>query len=226
MSTLLLRFAGPLQSWGDDSRFNHRRTYSIPTKSAVIGMIASALGRDRSADVEDLAALQLGIRVDQPGEIITDFQMVNGPTQADVTNRDYISDAIFLIGLMSDDRVLLQQIKNALAHPKYPLFLGRRACPPSYPLIIGIREKSLEEALLAEPWLASAWRQPQLNSELRIVLEGNADSIGSLQHRLRDIPISYDPRNRIYQYRYVKEAGHVNKNKTAQTEHDAFEELE
>ena len=90
-------------------------------------MIASALGRDRSADVEDLAALQLGIRVDQPGEIITDFQMVNGPTQADVTNRDYISDAIFLVGLMSDDRVLLQQIKNAWLIQNIPFVFRKKS---------------------------------------------------------------------------------------------------
>jgi len=45
MSVLLLRLAGPLQSWGDSSRFATRGTRREPTKSGVIGMVAAALGR-------------------------------------------------------------------------------------------------------------------------------------------------------------------------------------
>lgn len=36
MSTLLLRLAGPLQSWGDSSRFTRRETRAEPTKSGVL----------------------------------------------------------------------------------------------------------------------------------------------------------------------------------------------
>ena len=37
MSTLLLRLAGPMQSWGTDSKFDVRRTGREPSKSGVIG---------------------------------------------------------------------------------------------------------------------------------------------------------------------------------------------
>ena len=36
MSVLLLQLAGPLQSWGDSSRFVRRETRNEPTKSGVI----------------------------------------------------------------------------------------------------------------------------------------------------------------------------------------------
>ena len=43
MSTLLLRLAGPMQSWGTDSKFDIRRTGREPSKSGVIGLVAAAL---------------------------------------------------------------------------------------------------------------------------------------------------------------------------------------
>lgn len=44
MSTLLMRLAGPLQSWGTTSRFDQRDTGKEPSKSGVIGLMAAALG--------------------------------------------------------------------------------------------------------------------------------------------------------------------------------------
>lgn len=49
MSTLLLRLAAPLQSWGIDSKFDIRRTGREPSKSGVIGLICAALGIKRDA---------------------------------------------------------------------------------------------------------------------------------------------------------------------------------
>ena len=55
MTVLLLRLAGPLQSWGSSARFVRRTTENAPTKSGVIGLLAAAQGRDRDADVSELA---------------------------------------------------------------------------------------------------------------------------------------------------------------------------
>ena len=65
MSTLLLRLAGTLQSWGDDSKFEIRRTEKEPTKSGVIGLLAAALGRRRDESLDDLIQLKFGVRVDK-----------------------------------------------------------------------------------------------------------------------------------------------------------------
>ncbi|MFB6616922.1 type I-E CRISPR-associated protein Cas5/CasD [Streptomyces sp. NPDC056367] len=49
------------------SRFSHRDSHVRPTKSAVVGLCAAALGRDRTDPVDDLAALVFGVRADHPG---------------------------------------------------------------------------------------------------------------------------------------------------------------
>lgn len=58
-SVLGLLLDAPLQSWGDSSRFNHRGTAGFPSKSAVIGMLAAALGIDKydSDEPEQLSPL-------------------------------------------------------------------------------------------------------------------------------------------------------------------------
>lgn len=47
-----------------------------------------------------------------------------------MTYRHYLQDAVFLVGLESEDTALLQELETALKHPVYPLYLGRRSCPP------------------------------------------------------------------------------------------------
>ena len=78
MSTLLLRLAGPLQSWGTDSKFDVRRTGREPSKSGVIGMIAAALGisREDNERLYELARLRFGVRVDREGKLLRDYQTV------------------------------------------------------------------------------------------------------------------------------------------------------
>ena len=97
MSTLLLRLAAPLQAWGTDSKFEIRRTNREPSKSGVIGMLAAALGLPRNADLSELATLHFGVRVDRNGEVIKDYHTAKGK-KAFVTERYYLSDAIFLVG--------------------------------------------------------------------------------------------------------------------------------
>lgn len=74
MTVLLLKLAGPLQSWGSGSRFTERGTQHEPTKSGVVGLLAAALGRRRTDPVDDLAALDFAVRIDQPGLLESDFQ--------------------------------------------------------------------------------------------------------------------------------------------------------
>ena len=69
LKTLLLKFAGPLQSWGTDSKFETRYTDFYPSKSAVIGMIAASFGYRRHEDekIKKLNDLDFAVRVDQRG---------------------------------------------------------------------------------------------------------------------------------------------------------------
>ena len=49
---LALRMCAPMQSWGVDSRFNRRSTATMPSRSAVAGMLCAALGVDRGSEEE------------------------------------------------------------------------------------------------------------------------------------------------------------------------------
>src|SRR3954463_12068538 len=105
MSVLLLRLAGPLQSWGSSSRFAHRGTEIAPTKSGVIGMLAAAKGIRRTEPLTELLGLEFGVRLDQPGQILRDFQparSLDGPHSAPLTYRFYLSDAVFLAAVHGD----------------------------------------------------------------------------------------------------------------------------
>lgn len=224
MSTLLLRLAAPLQAWGTDSKFEVRRTNREPSKSGVIGLLAAALGLRRDADLSKLSALRFGVRVDRNGEVIKDFHMAKAEKTSYLTYRYYLSDAIFLVGLESEDRSFLEQIERALRNPCFPLFLGRRSCPPTLPLVLGIREDALETALRGEE---------NQNKDLKSIRQshryirldcGVGEQEGAV---VQDLPTSFNPMKREFGYRRAKEIwlrDDVNTEESAE-EHDAMAEL-
>lgn len=213
MPTLLLRLAAPLQSWGSSSKFEIRTTEKMPTKSGVVGMLAASLGWRRDANLTELNALKFGTRADQEGEDITDFHTVHSEKNAYVTYRHYLSDAIFLAGLEGEEG-LLKNLETALQNPCYPLFLGRRSCPPTLPVVLGIRNLPLETALRKEAPLVE-----KPNHILRIWLETD-DSYAAM---IQDVAVSFSPARRIYGYRKFKESFEEFNQK--ETEHDAMSEL-
>ena len=228
MATLLLRLAAPLQSWGTDSKFETRRTEREPSKSGVMGMLAAALGlrRDQSRELRELTAvLRFGVRVDREGELLRDYHMAHKDKKTSyVTNRYYLSDAVFLVGLESGDRALLERLDDALRHPAFPLFLGRRSCPPTPPLSLGVREEELLDVLHKTPWQVSDWRRKGVPS-LRLVTDGAPGESGSGVQR--DLPLSFDPTRRNFTDRAVTQRGFITPPDAGAgvTEHDPFAEL-
>ena len=198
MSTLLMRLAAPLQSWGTESKFDVRRTEKEPSKSGVIGLVAAALGirRDENEKIERLSGLRFGVRVDKEGVMIRDYHIAKSGKDTYVTNRYYLSDAVFVVGLESTDEGILYQIEEALSHPVFPLYLGRRSCPPTGKLSLGITPLSLEEALSSAPI------QNEKADAVRIVIEAKKGNRGSL---LRDQPVSFNSENRQYAFRQAIE---------------------
>ncbi|WP_328869599.1 type I-E CRISPR-associated protein Cas5/CasD [Streptomyces sp. NBC_00287] len=217
MTALLLRLAGPLQSWGSAARFARRSTENAPTKSGVLGLLAAAEGRPRTADLSDLAALRFGVRVDQPGTRIRDFQKAQHADSGKVmpvSERFYLSDAVFVAGVEGEES-LIERLHLALDAPRYLPYLGRRSCPPSQPLLMGPpKEIPLHDVLREAPWQASRWYVRQLTRMARTT--GSAPGPNSLDilidcspgetpHlSLRDTPVSFDPRHRQYAMRGVR----------------------
>jgi CRISPR system Cascade subunit CasD len=156
---LLLHLSGPLQSYGERSRFTERDTTRWPTRSAVIGLIAAALGRERTEALDDLRRLRIAVRIDRPGTGLRDFHTVGGgqtnkltvvtaegkrrpgDTATLVSHRYYLQDAAFTVAVTCQDADpdgarLLEQCHRALLEPHWPPFLGRRSCPPAGPLLL------------------------------------------------------------------------------------------
>lgn len=224
MATLLLRLAAPLQAWGSDSKFETRKTNREPTKSGVIGLLAAALGlrRDESEALARLAQLRFGVRVEREGQLLVDYHIAKTQDQKTsyVTYRHYLQDAVFLAGLESGDEALLRELEAALRHPVYPLYLGRRSCPPTLPLCLGIRQGSLLDVLRTEPMQG---RKPE-TGKLRIVAD--ADPADPAAVPRQDLPVSFSPVHRQYGFRPVREWRLERPEMPEPTEHDPMAELQ
>ncbi|MFE1198467.1 type I-E CRISPR-associated protein Cas5/CasD [Streptomyces olivaceoviridis] len=210
MSVLTLVLAGPLQAWGASARFARRTTESAPTKSGLIGMLAAAHGIQRGDDaaLAQLARLRFGVRIDQPGTRLRDYQtaqhQITGKSMP-VSERYYLADAVFVAAVEGDD-TLIDSVDQALRQPVYAPYLGRRSCPPARPLRLALhRDIGLAQALQAEPWQASAWFRRQRRrdqtvalSVLREALPGEAGA-----DTLRDQPLSYAAEHRQHALRTI-----------------------
>jgi CRISPR system Cascade subunit CasD len=198
MSVLTLRLAGPLQSWGASARFARRTTESTPTKSGVIGMLAAAQGLQRGHDatLARLAQLRFGVRIDQPGTRVRDYQTAqhqNTGKSIPVSERYYLADAVFVAAVEGDD-TLINELDAALRAPVYAPYLGRRSCPPAQPVHLGLhRGSDLAQALSEELWQASAWYRRKRGREatvpLSVLREPLPDEHGA--DLLRDQPVSF-----------------------------------
>lgn len=155
---LFLRLEGPLQSWGERSRWDYRDTAAEPTKSGVVGLLGCCLGIATDEPLRFLSRnIRLGIRCDKPGTLLTDYHTISGGilsaegkirTSNVISHRQYLCDASFLAAILSEDPSLIEHLSDAVQAPYWPPFLGRKSCPPSKPIYAGVGQySSLEEAL-------------------------------------------------------------------------------
>lgn len=223
MKTLLLRLSAPLQSWGDSSRYVNRRTRTQPTKSGVIGLLAAAQGRPRHATIDDLAGLSFSVRTDQLGPIERDFHTaIRPPTLSAIaerkgtttftirksdnrskpmplTRRDYLTDSTFVAALTGDP-TLITTLHHAVANPTYPLFLGRRSCPPATPIAITITDDDPITALTHLALQSPPAHRRNAPPTLTVPLTTDAIAAGT-SDRQRDQPQSFDPHHRRHTWR-------------------------
>lgn len=238
---LLLRLAGPLQSWGSSSRFTRRGTDPQPTKSGIVGLLAAADGRRREDPIEDLSGLRLGVRVDRPGILIGDFQTARRPSgvsgASDVSmplsTRYYLSDAVFLAAVEGPE-TLIRGLDEATRRPRFALALGRRSCPPAGQFALGVTTETLEEALASHRWLGRpmrtrrSWQPPERLLVVRDLAIGEDPSGAEREH---DVPLSFASRQRKFGWRWVRREWITNPALPASppdppsTRHDAFAEV-
>jgi CRISPR system Cascade subunit CasD len=218
-NTVLLRLEGPLQAWGDPSKFVIRRTMEAPTKSGIIGLICCAKGLSRKEarhELPDLNRLAMGVRIDRPGTRWWDYHTVGahvGLLTADgkikrtastkqietlVSRREYLCDASFLAVLQGDPEII-GRVQIALENPRWPVYLGRKSCPPSRPVFAGVStNEDLPSALRLQPWAPRDRRDtPPADGTLLCFVEwrpsAEAPLIPDDSEVWYDTPISFDP---------------------------------
>ena len=204
-ATLLLLLKGPMQAWGDSSRYKIRATGQVPTKSGVIGMLAAAQGRRRSDPVTELAGLRFAVRVDQPGSLLRDYQtaqewQTGGGTR--LVTRYYLADAVFVAAIEADDREFLENLAEALRKPRFPLFLGRRNCPVPPGLVIGVRAADAVAALRDTAWQASRAHRCERTRSVSLPIYRDAGP-GEEGVPRQDVPVSFVQEHRRYSWREV-----------------------
>lgn len=203
--TLLLTLAAPQQAWGTSSRFARRATQQAPTRSGVLGLVAAALGMDRTAPLDRFQSLRFGVRIDRPGRVERDFQTartLDGKTSMPLSQRYFLSDAVFVAGLESENQSLLREIHAALRRPQHPLYLGRRAFPPAGPIPTELVNSDLRTALTDAPWQKPKSHRGDVPTSLDLLLD--AEPGGPVDFSVEDDPISFDPRRRRYGWRDIR----------------------
>ena len=181
LAYLALRLEGPLQSWGFDSQYNRRNTGLMPTKSAIAGMCCAALGLNRGCDDERdflasfaktkmtaIAIPRNGTKKELPVRRLQDYHTVQNTRRASggvnkdcvLTHRQYLTDASFGI-VLTGERPLLEQISEALKNPVWGLWLGRKTCLPTAPILAGLKDTETDalQLLIGEQPIATFTRQ-------------------------------------------------------------------
>lgn len=161
-SYLVFQLYGPMAAWGDVAVGESRVTSTLPGRSALLGLIAAALGLKRTdeARLNDLSeSVRFGVLTLSSGHFLRDYHTVQVPpasalkrrpsrTRRDelsipkrdlgtiLSARDYRTDASYRIAVepVECGKFDLEALRDALLKPVFPLYLGRKACPPSLPL--------------------------------------------------------------------------------------------
>lgn len=156
---LVFQLYGVLASWGDIAVGEYRPSRGQPSKSAITGLLAAALGVDREDDATHAKLNRdngIAICTHIEGELLRDYHTTQVPKgnrkyvnrreelltdklklRTILSQRDYRTDSFYLIATWisgNDAQVTLEDLKNALLKPRFSLYLGRKSCPVSLPL--------------------------------------------------------------------------------------------
>lgn len=162
MDLLLFQLHGPMASWGDIAVGDYRGTNVSPGESAVLGIVAAALGIDRADDDAQWGLrdeLSVVVATLNSGALLRDYHTVQAPSRASLTGRphatrrdelaiakgdlhtiistrDYRTGAWCVVAMQARARSSrsLSDIADAIRRPRYVLYLGRKSCPPDMPL--------------------------------------------------------------------------------------------
>lgn len=207
MQFLLFTYYAPMAAHGEVAVGERRMGWDRPSRSAILGLVAAALGIDRSDEEQHLrldATLWYAVRTDAGGRPFTDYQTTQVPgtrrntrfatrreeLAADDLNtilsvREWRTDALYTVVLWRrlENGVTLESIAAALKAPAFTLYGGRRAGPFGWPLSPRLVEAAdLVAALRGDPMgqdeLLDTWLGRLCHQPAHRPLAFDADAIG------------------------------------------------
>ncbi|NKN38469.1 type I-E CRISPR-associated protein Cas5/CasD [Agrobacterium sp. a22-2] len=157
---LVICLRAPLASFGDNAGNAERDTSDLPTRSALIGLAAAALGIEREdgpGQTRLARELVTAAGLYERGHPLADFHTFQSLNQAgkgaatraealsktahletSISRRHYRADglwqAAYRLSGNADDGVTLETLRQAFEAPRFALYLGRKSCPLSHPL--------------------------------------------------------------------------------------------
>lgn len=169
---LLMRLYGPLASWGEIAVGETRHSSVHPSRSALLGLLGSALGIRRDDDKGQHAlnhGYRFGIRLECVGTPLRDYHTIQTGVPARksyfrtrrqelaadtlgtiLSTREYRCDSMAIVAVEKLDGAPadLISLASALRSPYFPLYLGRKSCPLAVPLMPQILSvENLRDAL-------------------------------------------------------------------------------
>lgn len=210
---ILLRMRAPLQSWGGESfSYKYRGTIRHPTLSGVLGLICCALGVNTSKNKAFLGELVNNISMDvfcyKQGKILKDYQTagtghkdlrkiptncfskpVEAKVRGNIYHKEYLQSSDFCVILEVKSEELANKISLGLREPKWMPSLGRKACIPTTPIFVGMRDSKDQLSSLQDEIMTG-------NELIYSVVE---DSSGEI---LKDVPVEFNHKYRSRRVRY------------------------
>lgn len=171
---LIFQIYAPLTSWGEPAVGEVRHSNIIPSRSALLGFLAAALGIRRDDERIDVFNQHYHVAVRpfvDKSRWFSDFHTVQMPkankkevfyTRFDeirrnpqdletlLTKREYYNDVYYQIVITETKGApySVEQIKQALLTPVFHLYVGRKNSPLSLPLAPVIYEGLLSDAFV------------------------------------------------------------------------------
>ena len=159
---LVFTLAAQIASFGGLAGHERRGSDSWPGRSALIGLLGAARGtrRDDDAGQTALAALGFAVGAYATGVPLRDYHTVQtvpqkfkrpatraqalalagdqGDLNTVITLRDYRCGVLFAVAVWDgngDGGAMLADLQEALRQPRFTLYLGRKSCPLSSPVL-------------------------------------------------------------------------------------------
>lgn len=161
MRFLLFQIYAPLVSWGEIAVGGERQSSRHPSKSAIVGLVAAALGirRDEEERLNALAdSLGVAVKLYSGGSVLKDYHTTQVPKKENkvihhtrraelsasgdkigtiLSRREYRCDAFSVVVVYlkkENPEFSIEIIEKALREPAFHIYFGRKSCVPSLPL--------------------------------------------------------------------------------------------